>query len=344
MLRDLFSCHCPPDLAGLLLELRLSWVITSHQANALIIQWVGPDGRLQQRPRKIPAPMALTTAPGKIALSCPGQVIVFQDAARPEEESGPHFLPRLSYSTGPLLIHDLAWGEEGLWMVNTEFSCLALLDERYHFVPKWVPPFLSQPAPGDFCHLNGMALLDGRPVFATALGTGSTPQSWRETLPSGGVLMEAPGGKILAADLSLPHSPRVFDGALYFLESGKGLVKKMDLETGKIRVLAELPGFARGLDKEGDLLFVGLSRFREGHRLLFPDRTTPAARQVCGVAVLRESTGRLEGVISFKDTVEEVFEVRLHRAWPAPDLWSPYGKMADRLVSTPDRNYLLPEK
>ena len=55
-----------------------------------------------------------------------------------------------------------------LWIVNTLFSCLATLDPRYSFVPRWRPQFISQVAPQDRCHLNGLALENGRPKYVTA--------------------------------------------------------------------------------------------------------------------------------------------------------------------------------
>ena len=52
--------------------------------------------------------------------------------------------------------------------VATLFGCLATLSERASFQPLWRPPFLSALVPEDRCHLNGLALRDGRPAFVTA--------------------------------------------------------------------------------------------------------------------------------------------------------------------------------
>ena len=58
------------------------------------------------------------------------------------------WLPRSSTVTGEIQCHEIAWGttdsgEPDLWIVNTLFSCLAGLDPRYSFVPRWRPPFIS---------------------------------------------------------------------------------------------------------------------------------------------------------------------------------------------------------
>ena len=84
------------------------------------------------------------------------------------------WLPRSSIVTGGIQCHEIAWGttdsgEPDLWIVNTLFSCLAGLDARYSFVPRWRPPFISQLAAQDRCHLNGLAMRDGSPAFVTVM-------------------------------------------------------------------------------------------------------------------------------------------------------------------------------
>ena len=73
------------------------------------------------------------------------------------------FVPRSSFYTGSIHGHDLGWGQEGLWIVNTLFSSLATLHDDFSFVPQWRPPFISQLIDQDRCHLNGMAMENGLP-------------------------------------------------------------------------------------------------------------------------------------------------------------------------------------
>ena len=51
------------------------------------------------------------------------------------------YLPRVTYYTGEVALHDLAFGKEGLWVVNTRFSCLSMLSDEFSFVPRWQPKF-----------------------------------------------------------------------------------------------------------------------------------------------------------------------------------------------------------
>ena len=98
-------------------------------------------------------------------------------------------------------------GEE-LWLVSTRFSCLCTLHPDYSFVPRWRPPFITALTAEDRCHLNGLAIVDGRPKYATALGETDTAGGWRPDKAHGGCLMDVPSGEILARGLSMPHSPR----------------------------------------------------------------------------------------------------------------------------------------
>jgi len=63
--------------------------------------------------------------------------------------------------------------------------------------------------------------------------------------------------------LSMPHSPRLYDGQLWLLESGTGQLALIDLAHGRRQVVTELSGFARGLAFAGPYVFVGLSKIRE---------------------------------------------------------------------------------
>jgi Ca2+-binding RTX toxin-like protein len=82
-------------------------------------------------------------------------------------------------------------------------------------------------APEDRCHLNGLALLHGRPKTVTALGTTDEPGAWRANKATGGVLMDVDSCEIVYRDMSMPHSPRFHDGRLWlwmpvFIDGGAG--------------------------------------------------------------------------------------------------------------------------
>ena len=197
--------------------------------------------------------MGLAVDARRLALGTRNQVWFLRNApdiAPRVEPAGQHdacFLPRSCHVTGDIGVHEIAWSADELWIVNTRFSCLCTLDPDYSFVPRWRPPFITALAAEDRCHLNGLAMVDGRPKYVTALGETDTQDGWRANKPHGGCLIDVSSGEIVTRGLSMPHSPRWHDGRLWVLESGTGRLVLVDPATGQRQTVAELPGFARGL-------------------------------------------------------------------------------------------------
>src|SRR5205823_7093080 len=138
------------------------------------------------------------------------------------------FLPRFCYVTGDIRGHEMAWVGDELWVVNTHFSCLSSLHPEYSFVPRWRPPFVTALTPDDRCHLNGLVAVDGRPKYVTALGETNVSNGWRPEKARGGILIDVPSGEVVARGLSMPHSPRVYAGQVWVLDSGTGQLQVVD--------------------------------------------------------------------------------------------------------------------
>ena len=196
-------------------------------------------------------------------------------------------------------------------MVNTRFSCLCTLDQDYSFVPRWRPPFISALAAEDRCHLNGLAMVAGRPRYVTILGETDSAGGWRAHKPHGGCLIDVPGGEVITRGLSMPHSPRWHAGRLWLLESGTGRLVQVNVVDGQQRTVADLPGFARGLALIGSYAFVGLSKIRPTSAL----DGVPLARRrnelKCGVAAVDLCRGQIVGFVEFQTAVEEIFDVQI---------------------------------
>jgi uncharacterized protein (TIGR03032 family) len=204
-------------------------------------------------------------------------------------------------------------------VVNTRFSCLCTLDRSASFTPRWRPPFVRALEPTDRCHLNGLALVDGRPRYVTALGQTDEPAGWRAHKARGGILLHVTTGEVLARGLSMPHSPRWYAGRLWVCESGAGTLGFLEPGSGRYRPIAELPGFTRGLDFAGNLAFVGLSQVRESAVFSgIPITERMAADQrTCGVCVVDLASGQVVALLRFDTAVQEVFAVAvLPRRFP----------------------------
>lgn len=300
----------------LLSQLRASLLVTTYQANKLLAVRAGGGG-LSTLVRTFDKPMGLAVDGQRMALGTRKEVWHFRNArdiAPRIEPAGQHdacFLPRSSHVTGDIGIHEIAWAGDELWLVSTRFSCLATLDPNYSFVPRWRPPFITELAAEDRCHLNGLALVDGKPRYVTALGTTDVRDGWRANKPQGGCIIDIPSGEFVTRGLCMPHSPRWHAGRLWVLESGTGGVVLVDRHSGRRETVAALPGFTRGIALAGRYAFIGLSKIRPTSAMAGVPLAERRDHLRCGVAVVDLSTGKTVAMLEFQTAVEEIFDVQL---------------------------------
>src|SRR5215470_9266227 len=300
----------------LLHRLGASLLVSTYQANKLLAVRAGSGG-LSTLVRTFEKPMGLAADGGRLALGTRKEVWFLRNApdiAPRVEPAGRHdacFVPRFSHVTGDIAVHELAWVGDEFWVVNTRFSCLCTVHPDYSFVPRWRPPFVTAFTADDRCHLNGLAIVEGRPKYVTALGQTDTPNGWRANKPRGGCLVEVASGEVISRGLSMPHSPRWHDGRLWLLESGTGHLVLVDPATGRRQRVAELPGFARGLALAGPYAFVGLSKIRKTSALDGVPLAQRREQLQCGVAVVDLRGGEVSALLEFQTAVEEIFDVRL---------------------------------
>lgn len=340
--QDLRSVYTT-GLAEIFAQLNISLVVSTYQAGKVILVrhdrgapaanagTGGGGGTLNTHFRAFHKPMGVAVQGNKLAIG--GQKTVWElhnmpSVARKIEPVGKHdacYLPRRIHITGDIDIHEMAFAADGeLWLVNTRFGCLCTLDAAHSFHPRWRPPFVSAYAPEDRCHLNGLAMVDGRPKYVTALGETDNAGGWRANKAGGGLLMDVETNEILLRGLSMPHSPRWYNNQLYVLESGQGSLAVVDLEAArgpdskiqnpksKIRTLAQLPGFTRGLDFYGPLAFIGLSQVRETATFSgLPLIERLGEERTCGVWVVHIETGQTLGFLRFEAGVQEIFAVQV---------------------------------
>ena len=274
-------------------------------------------------------PMGIAAAGNRLAIGT-GQTIdsfTNQPAVAPRLQSPDHpdrpvndavFLPRATTYTGDIAIHEMSYDADGvLWFVNTKFSCLCTQDLGNSFVVEWTPPWITQLAPEDRCHLNGLAMVDGRPRFVSSLARTDNAGGWREHKGTSGLIIDLASGEAIVEGLSMPHSPRWHDGRLWVLQSGTGTLSTVDPLTGAITDIASLPGFTRGLAFIGRYALVGLSQVRES---VFADLpiTQSAKERNCGVWIVDTTTGAIVGILRFEGVVQEIFDVAVlpEIRWP----------------------------
>jgi len=309
-----------PRFPSVLEEAGCSLLVSTYQAGQLVAVGVA-DGDLALSFRGFDRVMGVAVGADGIAVAGKGQIWSLDDhseLAPTIEPAGRYdrcWLPSSSVVVGEIQCHEIAWGaadgeEPDLWIVNTLFSCLAGLAPRYSFIPRWRPPFVSQLAPQDRCHLNGLAMRDGSPAFVTVLADTDDPGGWRRVPNDSGLVLDVDSGEVVTEGLAMPHSPRWHGGDLFVLNSGMGRLEQVDVPTGRREAIAAVPGYARGLALHGDLAFVGLSKIRETAVFGGAPIAGYHDQLKCGVGVVEVSTGNTIATLQFDNGVEEIFDVQ----------------------------------
>jgi uncharacterized protein (TIGR03032 family) len=298
----------------LLARLGASLLVSTYQAGKLVS--VGTrGGSLVLGFSNFERPMGLALRPDGIAVADRALIWLLRgdrSLAPRLDPPGAHdlcLLARSAHYTGEVQAHEIACSGGELWFVNTAYSCLCTIDPDSHFVPRWRPPFVSALAGEDRCHLNGLAVENGRPKYVTALGETDAPEGWRPNKAAGGVLIDVATGETVARGFAMPHSPRVHGGRVYLLDSGRGRLVTADPQTGRVEPVAEVPGYARGLGLHGPVAFVGLSKIRETSTFGGLPVAERRGELRCGVAAVDLASGRVVETLEFRSGVEEIFDV-----------------------------------
>jgi len=323
-----FSSVFTTTFASVLEQANVSLAATTYQSGRVVM--VRRDGsKVNTHLRNFATPMGIAVQGAKLALGTKTTVWEYwnQEAAAsqidPEGRVDACYMPRRGHTTGDIRIHDLAYDAQGeLWAVATRFSCLVTFEREYSFTPRWRPPFITGLSADDRCHLNGLAMVDGRPKYVTVLGMTDTPNGWRDDKAAGGAILDIDGGAPITTGLSMPHSPRWYDGSLWVLESGRGALCRVDVDTGEVTTVAVLPGFTRGLSFVANVAFVGLSKVRETVFDGLPITKADTPRE-CGIWAIDINTGDTLGFLRFEGSVTELFEVAVLPGMQFPDLVEP---------------------
>jgi uncharacterized protein (TIGR03032 family) len=336
-LRSVYTGSVP----RILTRLGASLLTTTYETDRLVC--VRQDGpRLNTHFRRLSRPTGIALERGRLAVGTLGEVHTYRNSpAALERLNGDRaydacFVPRSRHFTGDVAVHDLAYADGELWFAATRFSCLATLDEEHNFVPRWQPPFVTEVSNEDRCHLNGIAVVDGRPAFVTALGESDEPGGWRADKLSGGCVVDVESSSVVARGLSLPHSPRWHRDQLWLLESGEGALCKIDPADGSKETVAELPGFARGLAFAGGLAFVGLSRPREGDDYEGMPLLERFEERFCGIWIVDIERGEPRGYLRFEEELREVFDIAILHGMSFPEIADAGGEAALRAFSLPN--------
>ncbi|MEO1248840.1 MAG: TIGR03032 family protein [Pseudomonadota bacterium] len=306
------------QLTAWLAERKVSFAVTTYQTGKLFLFGLQPDGRLSVFERTLNRTMGMVGDDQTLWISSLYQLWRFENALGQGESHDGYdrlFVPQLGVTTGDIDIHDIGIDRSGEPLfVSTAFSCLAVPSNTHSFRPIWQPSFITKLAGEDRCHLNGLAMREGKPAYVTAVGVSDVADGWRDQREWGGVVIDTSSAEIVCDGLSMPHSPRLHRGELWILNSGTGDLGTVDLENGKFEPKIWLPGYARGLAFVDDFAIVGLSAPRDGSKtfegLPLNDRMAQKnASPWCAVVVVDLKSLDMVHWLRFEGIVRELYDV-----------------------------------
>lgn len=340
-----FSCTFNPQLPELLLKLKCSIAISTYQANKLIFISPVDENRITQLPRDFVKPMGFEIAGDKMILATKDEVHYFENSKDLAKHypNKPNtydslFLPRTTFYTGQVDIHDVALGNDGIWAINTSFSCLCQVTGNFNFIPKWKPTFISDLVSEDRCHLNGLVMVNGKPKYVTALSQTDAHQGWRENIVNGGVLIDVETNEIILDKLPMPHSPQIHNGSFYLLLSATGELVKVDVKAKKYEVIKKFEGFCRGMDIVGDHAFVAMSKLRKNSstfaKLPFADKAG-----IAGVKIVHLPTKAIIGELTYLASVDEIYALRILQDSIRPNILNTINPLHKYSLSIPGKTF-----
>ncbi|GHB05392.1 TIGR03032 family protein [Algimonas arctica] len=344
-----FSVDCSRGFVEWLDSKSLSLGVTTYQVGKVIL--FGVDRQADTTPklwsfnRNIGRCLGMATDDRGFWVTSDTQLIRFDnllvDGQIGSQQTDALYAPRFSYFTGDLDAHDLAiQGDGDLLFANTLFNCVARPSRSHSFEPVWRPDFISRLAAEDRCHLNGVAIRDGKLRYVTLISQTDVFDGWREHRDKGGVVIDVQTGETICSGLSMPHSPRWHAGRLWLNNSGTGEFGYVDEEKKCFVPVTFCPGYLRGLSFIDDTTaVVGLSLPRDNKTfsgLALDDRLKEAGVSArCGLYFVDLASGDVIHSMVFHGLVTELYDVVTFPGIKKPSMIGPNTPDIKRTLSVP---------
>lgn len=320
----------------------LSLTLSTYEAGKLIIIGPGLQGGTIVTERNFERCMATFVEDDNIYISTQHSIWQLENGLAKntyfDKQWDRVYLPRSSYVTGGVDVHDIMRANDGhLYGVITGYNCIARLDptEKGSFSPHWKPPFIDIVIGEDRCHLNGLCIEDGELAYVSIVGESNTANGWREHKNDGGMIMDMRNNEVIATGLSMPHTPRLHKGELWFLEAGRGNVCKVNLETKEVERLLWRPGFLRGLRFYKNFALVCCSAPREKTFNGLPldqeleDRNE---KPRCSLDIINLDNMQVEHSLEITGGVQEIYDVAILEDCKQPLLHGIQGEDIRKIV------------
>ncbi|BAQ65000.1 TIGR03032 family protein [Geminocystis sp. NIES-3709] len=335
---------------------QISLSFTTYQSSRLMFLGVNNEGGISGFERVFDRAMGLYSTCERIYLSSRYQIWQLDNVL----ESGQLYqgydrlyIPRIAYTTGDIDIHDLvidtSANSSKIIFISSTLNCIATVSDRHSCLPLWKPSFISSLTNEDRCHLNGLALVDGKPRYVTACSRSDVVDGWRDRRDNGGCVIDITTNEIIATGLSMPHSPRWYQGKLWVLNSGTGYFGYIDQKQGIFQPVTFCPGFLRGLAFIDNYAIVGLSKPRGGDKTfsgltLETNLTGKDAEPRCGLMVIDLQKGEITDWVRLEGEVTELYDIQILPNVKHPYALGFYTDEISRIITLDPNSPLLRKK
>jgi uncharacterized protein (TIGR03032 family) len=155
----------------------------------------------------------------------------------------------------------------------------------------------------------------GKPAYVTAVAETDVADAWREHRQEGGIVLDVEKNEIIADGLSMPHSPRWYNGNLWILNSGTGEFGSINIDTGNFEPITFCPGYLRGMTFYEKFAVVGTSLSRDNKTFsgLELDQRLEEKKAVprCALYVINLETGEISHWLRLEGVVRELYDVSI---------------------------------
>ncbi len=337
-------------LLSRLANLNISIAFSSYQSGLLYLIGRNRQQGINVHQAPMPKPMGLCIETnGTLTMTGGYQIMRFENVLETDQlinnSFDACFVPRIVHVTGHLDAHDVGIDKQGqIIFVNTRFNCLATVSSRHSFELLWKPPFISSLVDEDRCHLNGLAMQEGKPRYVTAVSRSDTIDGWRDRRGSGGIVIDVESNEIVCTGLSMPHSPRMHNGELWLLNSGTGELGVVNFDSeghGLFEPRVFCPGFLRGLSFYGNLAFVGLSkpRYKRFEGLELDQKLKDADSEPwCGIQIIDLTSGSCVDWFRIDGKIGELYDIEIIPGVTTPMAVAPDSQEAANLITFDSSN------
>lgn len=204
-----------------------------------------------------------------------------------------------TYYPGSLYLHDLAIIGSQLHGNAVGHNSVTRLNVDGTFERVWWPRCVEQNGiPVTSCnHIQLNSIAAGRNLSESYFSASSSaierfrPGHLKYPVDGRGVIFSGKTREPVCTGLTRPHSARLHDGQIWVANSGYGQVGFV--KAGRLQVVANLPGWTRGLCIVNDVVFAATSRVIPRYSRYAPGLDIESSR--CAVHAIDRTSGKLLG-------------------------------------------------